>query len=250
MTHNRLRFRDPRTVARDIPGILDILFPRLTGGLVAWLNRRAYKFRELEPVSNDLVDQSQLQKAMLFELATARSEGILAGQLEPKWQDCIKIATERQSRYYDAKVPGEVADIDFEVAEHAAQNLVAMLFSVRGQHYDSKLEVRPLIPGMGWIASGTGDFALGRTLIEVKHTERNFGSGDFRQVLMYWILQYAWAIEHDTDVWSQCLLLNPRRNSAISVNFDTLLQAASVNSSRVEVCELLRSIVGHDLERR
>lgn len=250
MALKRLPFRDPRTVARDIPGVLDMLFPRLSGGLVASLNRQTFTFDGIKPVSNELIEQSQLQKAMLFELAVARAEHILAGHLEPGWGDCIQIAAKRQSRHYDAKVPGDVTDSDMEVAEHAAQNLVEMLRSVQEQHHDCQLEVSPVIPGMGWIASGTGDFSLGRILIEVKHTGRNFGSGDFRQVLMYWILKYAGAIEHDVDVWSDCLLLNPRRNSALLVNFDTLLQSASASSNRVELCELLRSIVSHDLERR
>lgn len=250
MALKRLPFRDPRTVARDIPGVLDMLFPRLSGGLVASLNRQAFTFEGLEPVSNELVDRSQLQKAMLFELAVARAEHILAGEQKPEWEECIQIAAKRQSRHFDAKVPGEVTDCDKSVAEHAAQNLVAMLRSVQEQHPGSQLEATPVIPGMGWVASGIGDFSLGRILIEVKHTGRNFGAGDFRQVLMYWILKYAGAIEHDVDVWSDCLLLNPRRNSALLVNFDTLLESASASSNRVELCELLRSIVGHDLERR
>ena len=84
----------------------------------------------------------------------------------------------------------------------------------------------------------------------MKHTDRNFVSGDFRQILMYWLLKYAASIERDVSVWSDCLLLNPRRNSALRVNFNMLLQAASANSNRVELYELLRSIVGQDLERR
>jgi hypothetical protein len=103
---------------------------------------------------------------------------------------------------------------------------------------------------MGWIATGTADFSLGSILIEVKHTDRNFVSGDFRQVLMYWILKYASSIEDDVDVWSDCLLLNPRRNSALLVNFNKLLLSASASSSHVELYELLRSIVGQELERR
>jgi hypothetical protein len=125
-----------------------------------------------------------------------------------------------------------------------------MLQRVQAQHPKAKLETSPEIPGMGWIATGTADFSLGSILIEVKHTDRNFVSGDFRQVLMYWILKYASSIEGDADVWSDCLLLNPRRNSALQVNFNKLLHSASANSSRVELYELLRSIVGQELERR
>ena len=71
MALSRLPFRDPRTVARDIPGVLDILFPRLTGGLVASINREAFTFDGLVPVSGELIEESQLQKAMLFEIAVA-----------------------------------------------------------------------------------------------------------------------------------------------------------------------------------
>lgn len=250
MALKRLPFRDPRTVARDIPGVLDMLFPRLSGGLVASLNRKAFSFDGIEPVSKEVVDQSQLQKAMLFELAVVRAEHILAGKQNPEWEICIQIAAERQSRHFDAKVPGEITESDKSVAAHAAQNLITMLQSAQEQHPGTQLEANPIVPGMGWIASGTGDFSLGKILIEVKHTSRNYGAGDFRQVLMYWILKYAGTIEHDTDVWSDCLLLNPRRNSALLVNFDTLLESASANSNRVELCELLRSVVGYDLERR
>lgn len=250
MALRRLPFRDPRTVARDIPGVLDVLFPRLSGGLVASLNRTAFKFRGITAVPDELVEQSGLKRAMLFELAIARAEGLLAGQLEPDWDECLSVAARRQSRHYDAKVPIAIADCDREVAEHSAQNLVAMLMSVKEQHPDAELETSPTVPGMGWIATGTADFSLGSILVEVKHTDRNFVSGDFRQVLMYWILKYASSIEGDAEVWTDCLLLNPRRNSALLVNFDKLLHSASTSSNRVELYELLRSIVGHDLERR
>ena len=93
-----------------------------------------------------------------------------------------------------------------------------------------------------------GDFSLGTILIEVKHTDRNFVSGDFRQVLMYWLLKYAASLEKHDTIWSDCLLLNPRRNSGLLVNFDYLSRSASENSSRIELFELLRSIVGLDLD--
>ncbi|TDX32014.1 hypothetical protein EV657_104212 [Rhodovulum visakhapatnamense] len=67
---------------------------------------------------------------------------------------------------------------------------------------------------------------------------------------MYGILKYASSIEGELDVWTDCLLLNPRRNSAFLVNFDKLLRSASASSGRVEVYEYLRFVFGHDLERR
>lgn len=249
MKPRRLPFRDPRTVARDIPGVLDVLFPRLSGGLVAALNRDAFHYSELVPVPSELVKQSQLQKAMLFELALARAELILEGYTEPDWDECIAIALERQSRHYDARKPDGIKETDQLVAGYAAQNLVSMLERA-SRSQGSPIVPRPVIPGLGWIASGTGDFAIGGVLVEVKHTDRNFLAGDFRQVLMYWLLKYASVVESDDAVWTDCLLINPRRNSGLAVNFDKLLQSASSNSNRVELCEMLRSILEHDIARR
>jgi hypothetical protein len=248
MALRRLALRDPRTVARDIPGVLDILFPHLTGGLVAFLNRGMFSFAEITPVPDELVERSYLQRAMLFELAIAQAEIILDGNGEPSWDDCLRVSTDRQRRYYDAKVPVQLDQCDMDVASHAANNLIAMLMSVQSQYPNMQLQRSPVIPGLGWIASGVGDFSLGSILIEVKHTDRNFVSGDFRQVLMYWLLKYSASIEQTDAVWSDCLLLNPRRNSGLLVNFDYLLRSASPGSSRVELFELLRSIVGRDFD--
>jgi hypothetical protein len=250
MAVRRLPLRDPRTVARDIPGVLDILFPRLTGGLVASLNRGMFSFAEIGPVPDELIERSHLQNSMLFELAVARAEFILDGESEPIWDNCLRVSADRQRQHYDAKVPVRLEQCDLDIASHAANNLIAMLMSVQSQYPNMQLQRSPVIPGLGWITSGVGDFALGSVLVEVKHTDRNFVSGDFRQVLMYWLLKYAASIETNDAVWPDCLLLNPRRNSGLLFNFDYLLRSASANSSRVELFELLRSIVGQDLDHR
>lgn len=250
MAFRRFPFRDPRTVARDIPGVLDVLFPRLTGGLVASLNRRMFSFAEISPVPEELVEQSHLQRAMLFELAMARAEIMLDGIGEPSWNECLRVSADRQRQHYDAKFPVRLEPCDLHIACHAADNLIAMLTSVQRQYPDMQLHRGPMIPGLGWIASGVGDFSLRSILVEVKHTDRNFVSADFRQVLMYWLLKYAASIEKHHAVWSDCLLLNPRRNSGLLVNFDHLSRSASENTSRVELFELLRSIVGQDFDRR
>lgn len=39
---------------------------------------------------------------------------------------------------------------------------------------------------------------MGDKLIEVKCSGRNFGSADYRQILMYWLLSYMASIEKDT----------------------------------------------------
>jgi hypothetical protein len=166
------------------------------------------------------------------------------------WDECLAIASKRQRRHYDARIPEKLEPSDILIADHAAQNLLAMLNSVQKDRPYTVLEHAPLIPGLGWVASGRGDFAIGSTLIEVKHTARNFGAADFRQLLMYWLLRYAWTIEGNSDVWSDVLLLNPRRNAALLVNYDHLLWSASASSNRVELVELLRSAVGRELDRR
>jgi hypothetical protein len=199
-------------------------------------------------VADELIEKSHLQKAMLFELAMARTELMLDGNGEPSWDDCLRVATDRQRQHYDAKIPVQLEQCDLDVASHAANNLIAMLTNVQCQYPNTEFQRGPMIPGLGWIASGVGDFSLGPILIEVKHTHRNFVSADFRQVLMYWLLKYAASIGTSEDIWTECLLLNPRRNSGLRVKFDYLLQSASSNSSRVELFEILRSVVGYDLD--
>ena len=250
MPFSRLPARDPRTVARDIPGVLDILFPRLTGGLVHALNATMFSFPGINPIPRKMIDGSSLQKAMMFELSVARAESELQGGEVASWDECLAIASKRQRRHFDARIPEKLEPSDILVADQAARNLVAMLNSVQSQRPSAILEHAPLIPGLGWVASGNGDFAIGSTLIEVKHTERNFGAGDFRQVLMYWLLRYARTVENNDNMWSDVLLLNPRRNAALLVNYDHLLRSASASSNRVELVELLRSAVGQDFDRR
>lgn len=249
MPARRLPTRDPRTVARDIPGVLDVLFPRLNGGLVKELNAKMFSFPGVSPVPAALLEQSRIQKAMLFELSVARTESELRGQVA-SWDECLATASRRQGRHFEARVPAKLESADIEAADHASRNLVAMLRSVQSQFPSEVLEHAPLIPGLGWVASGNGDFSIGAILIEVKHIERNFGSGDLRQVLMYWLLRYARAIECDDRIWSEVLLMNPRRNAALLVNVDHLLDLASASSNRVELVEFLRSAVGQDFDRR
>jgi hypothetical protein len=197
-----------------------------------------------------MIENSSLQRAMIFELSMARAENELRGGAVASWNKCLEVAAKRQRRHFDAHIPEKIESNDILVADHAARNLVTMLNSVRAQQPSEVLEHAPLIPGMGWVASGNGDFAIGSTLIEVKHTGRNFGASDFRQILMYWLLRYARAVENDGAIWSNILLLNPRRNAALLINYDHLLRSASASSNRVELLELLRSAVGQDFDRR
>ena len=250
MSFRRLPLRDPRTVARDIPGVLDILFPRLSGGLVSALNRKMFFFEGIKPVQEETIGESRLSKAMLFELSMARAESILNGRGEANWDYCLQVAAERQRRHYEVNVPDRLEQTDLVVADHAAHNLIGMLNRIRRQKPGAHLEPNPVIPGLGWIASGVGDFSLGSILIEVKHTERNFVAGDFRQILMYWLLKYADSIENNGNVWSEFLLINPRRNCGLMLDCDYLLQSASESLGRVELFELLRWIVAKDRDNR
>jgi hypothetical protein len=209
-----------------------------------------FAFDNISAVPDELIEKSQLQKAMIFELAIARAEGLLRGDVVPNWDEYFKTAWECQRQHYDARIPDSLNQWDIAAADRAAENLIAMLASLRAQRPSIKLEHSPLIPGLGWIASGNGDFALGSMLIEVKHTDRNFGSGDFRQVLMYWLLKYANSVENNGDVWSEILLLNPRRNAALLIDCEYLLRSASAQLNRVELVELLRSAVCQEIDRR
>ncbi len=246
MPRRRLPIRDPRTVARDIPGVLDAVFPRLTGGLVASLNRVMFAFPSLQRVPEELIEQSSLQRAMLFELAMARAEIILDGNHEPSWDECLRIAASRQRRHYDAKTPVQLHLRDQQIATLAADNLVVMLKSAKSQYPKEILVREPRVPGLSWIASGAGDFSLGPMLIEIKHTDRNFIAADFRQMLMYWLLKCAAAMEKNDHIWTDCLLLNPRRNSALLINFNYLSSAASENHGRIELLELFQAVVSQN----
>jgi hypothetical protein len=100
--------------------------------------------------------------AIVFELSVARAEGILRGDEAADWGEYLRTASQRQSRHYDARIPVALSEVDIEIAEHAAQNLTAMLTSVQAQRPGVALEQSPVIPSVGWVASGNGDFALGQ----------------------------------------------------------------------------------------
>lgn len=250
MSSRRLPIRDPRTVARDIPGIVDAIFPRIRGGLVADLNRSVTHLPDLAPIPDHMVLHSGVQPSMLFEVAVARAEQILLGVKIANWGQCLIEAAARQRKHFDAKIPEGLGAPDIDVAEWAAGNLIAMLKAASEMEGGREIECRPVIPGFGWIASGFGDFSVGNALIEVKHTDRNFVSGDFRQVLLYWLLRYASSLEGDGYAWSHFYLLNPRRNTALHLQFDYLTEVASGGLNRIDIYERLRALVGFDSDGR
>src|SRR3546814_12637821 len=125
------------------------------------LNATMFSFPGISPIPAEMIDKSRLQKAMMFELSMARAESELRGGMAASWDECLVVASKRQRRHFDARIPEKLEAEDILVAEHASRNLVAMLSSVKAQRPSAVLEPAPLIPGLGWVASGNGDFAIG-----------------------------------------------------------------------------------------
>ena len=244
MPYRRFPVTDPRTVARDIPGISDLIFPQLTPGLVSYFNKRARSCTGIEAVPYELVNASSLRRAMLFEVAFARGQQILNGQTEFDWDECLKVATIRQRRHYDALLPDSLGEVDMAVADWVGRNLAQMLDQVRFNYPSDELIHAPPLAGYQWISSSEGDFSLGTQLIEVKCTNRNFGSADLRQVLMYWLLSYASSIERDSNEWKKCTLMNPRLNHMVQISFDEIIDLSSAGRSKVEILEMFSFVVG------
>lgn len=238
----RLPFKDPRTVARDIPGICDVLFPRLLPGIVAYLNRQSEPTIGCTAVSSDLMDLTSTNAAMLFEVAYANVEQSLEGD-SPSWSDCLQIALERQKRFYDAILPERLTDGDIAVADATARNLLLSL-SFLADGSGQQISISPKIPGFHWISSGNGDFSVGDKLIEVKCTSSSFSASDYRQLLIYWLLSYSDALENDALEWKTAVLLNPRLNKFIEIEFSELVHIASGGRSKVEVLELFSTLIG------
>lgn len=244
MVFNRLPAKDPRTVARDIPGIFDALFPQLIPGVVAHFNRTAISFADCKALPDEFVKASDLNRAMLFEVAFARGEQLIAGIKEAHWDTCLKIAVERQQRHFDAKLPDALATADETVADWVAKNLVSMLNRIQATAKNHPLVRSPTIPGYQWIASGCGDFSLGTRIIEVKCTNKHFSASDYRQIVMYWLLSYASSIENGIPEWTNGILINPRLNYVLELSFDEIIAVIGAGRSKVELLELFSSMVG------
>lgn len=244
MAFDRLPAKDPRTVARDIPGIFDVLFPQLVQGIVAHFNRKAISFADCKVIPDGIVKASNLNRAMLFEIAFARGEQLIGGTEEADWDACLKIAVERQRRHFDAKLPDSLVTADKNVAEWVAKNLAAMLSQIQATAKSFPLVRSPLVPGYQWIASGFGDFSIGARLIEVKCTNKHFSASDYRQILIYWLLSYASSIEKGTPEWTNGILMNPRLNHFLEVSFDEIITVIAAGRSKVELLELFSSMVG------
>lgn len=226
--------RDPRTIARNIPGVLNAIFPRLTPGIVSLYNKSASSCPVIV-VPDDAIQASKLQKSLLFELAFAVGEQRLLCN-NPTWGECVATAIDRQSKFFDAISPLEISENDQRIALRVADNLVMMVKHV-ASYCNSAYGAAPVIPGFRWIASGTGDFFAGSTLIEVKCIAGNFSAADYRQVAMYWLLSYAAAVETGNHEWKTCALINPRVGKLVDINFDEFINLISGGRSKVEILQ-------------
>ncbi|WP_148714658.1 hypothetical protein [Chitinolyticbacter meiyuanensis] len=238
---------DPRTVAREIPGVFDEVFPQLTPGIVAHLNNLASPV-QVQPVLQELLLQSGLQRAMLFELGYVVGERLLEGEVVIDWPNCFAETLRRQRGYFDAKLPDQLSVLDQSLAETVGRNLAD---SMREMSRESgcSIVVRPKIPGLEWIASGYGDFALGNTLVEVKCTAKRFAAADYRQVAIYWLLSYAASIERNGAEWENFVLLNPRSGKKVVMKFEAFLSIVSSGRTKVDILQLFQSHVGSRLMR-
>lgn len=242
MAAKPLPAHDPRTIARDIPGLCDALFPLLAQGIVKTLNRQSVSVAGCEEISSNEISASNLQKAMLFELAVAAAEQLIAGAGAIDWRACLDVAVARQKKHFDATIPTGLTEADMSVALRVARNLVVMLRQIEA-NVPGCLARSPLIPGYQWIASGVGDFSVGTTLIEVKCTGKHFSSSDYRQILMYWLLSYAAALERGGQEFVGCVLMNPRLNLALKFSFKELVGLLGAGKSKVELLQVFSSMV-------
>lgn len=239
---------DPRTVAREIPGLLKEVFPQLTPGIVAHFNDGS-RILYVDRVSPGLLAASRLQRSMLFELAYAVGESLLLGAPSIDWDHCFALAVKRQSVYFDAQPPGQLGKADAAIAEIVGRNLARNLGDW-SRTRQQPLVIRPNIPGFEWVSSGQGDFSLGRTLIEVKNTVKRFSAADYRQVAIYWLLNYASAIEGRGEGWHDFILFNARSGEQVSMTYDAFLKVISSGRTKVEILQRFQTLVGNRNDQR
>ncbi|MFX1802074.1 hypothetical protein PWR66_00090 [Paraburkholderia sp. A1RO-5] len=238
---------DPRTVARDVPGLFEAVFPRLTASVVAYLNKRKSSVPGILPISAELVERSSLDRAMLFELGVAAGEMLLTSG-SANWEECKRVALARQRRYFDAELPDKITDVDQAIAERVGRNIATSIGQFAAERGQPAI-IAPLIPGLRWVSSGHGDFSMGSSLIEVKCSNRNFSAADYRQVVLYWLLGYAAAVENRGQEWSEGILLNPRLGHYVSFKFGEILHIIGAGRTKVEALQLFASMVGDDRSR-
>jgi len=238
---------DPRTVARNIPGVFDEVFPQLTPGVVAYFNKSELTV-PIQPLRPDLIRRSTLQRAMLFELGYTVGETLLSGAVVIDWPRCFAETLRRQRVYFDAELPDQLTEGDQLLAETVGRNL-ANTMTEMSRTSGHTIVIRPQIPGLEWIANGHGDFSLGSTLVEVKCTAKRFSAADYRQIAIYWLLSFSASIEGHSEEWQHFVLLNPRSGVQVSMKFDNFLSIISSGRTKVEILQLFQSLIGSRLTR-
>ncbi|TFH84899.1 hypothetical protein EQG41_20110 [Billgrantia azerbaijanica] len=234
---------DPRTIARNVSGIFDATFPQLAPAIVAHFNRSySRQIGGVIPVTTNVLDQSDLQRAMLFELSISAAEQLLDDAGAINWAQCLQEAGEKQRRYFDAQVPTSLGANDMAVAEQVAQNLIAGLSEI-AQKDQQPVEPAPHIPGFRWISSGAGDFATDQTIIEVKCSSKPFSTADYRQIVIYWLLKQIQAVENGLSYWRVGVLLNPRSGRLVEFSFDELINLIAPHHAGGAVLDVFRSII-------
>lgn len=237
MPRNRVLAYDPRTIAREVAGVIESVFPQLVPGMVLHFNRtHSYSDRNCSPVPSELIARTSLQQAMLFELGIAVGESLLAGEPKVDWDKCLREASGRQQRYYDAEVPDHLEFVDKQIASLVGNNLFIMLGAISAAE-ESTIVVQPRIAGYRWIASGAGDFATTKSIIEVKCSSKRFSTADYRQILIYWLLAYIESLEKGFPSWTTGILLNPRLNFSVKLNFAEFIPVVAFGKSSIEIVE-------------
>lgn len=236
----RLPFTDPRTLARDIPGVSEILFPGLVPGMIAGLNQTLMELESIEAVSEITLSRMSLAPAMLYEIASVRAEFLLDGK-ELVEEDYLAVALKRQSRFFDAQLPSKLTEQDKRLIESVASNLVSGLIELAN---GKAITIAPHIAGLEWVSSSQGDFCFEDCLIEVKCTSKNFSASDYRQVLIYWLLNFIYSLNnpHATS-WKFGIMFNPRKNKYVHVDFEELHRLVAGGRNVIETVELLQNTV-------
>jgi hypothetical protein len=242
----RYLISDPRTIAREIPGFFEAVCPQLRPGIVAYMNRTR-RVLGVQPLCDFEVAGSSLQRAMLFELGFAVGESLLERR-ELNWAHCLDVAFSRQRKYFDARLPDKISELDKRLALRVGNNIAFMVEDL-SRESSQTVVCRPPIPGLQWIASGVGDFSVGSTLIEVKCGKDNFSAADYRQIVTYWLLSYAGEIEGRCTEWVRGVLLNPRSGVIVEIDFSEFIGIIAAGRAKVEVLQSFISMIGVRGER-
>jgi len=239
---------DPRSVAREVPGLFEIVFPGLTPGLVAHLNATS---RGLDgvPLDDEDVRDTKLTAALLFEVTCVRVDRLFEMDHEAgSPQSCLAEAWRRQSRFYDVKRVDSISDHDWSVAKSVADSLHdALLETSRAS--GQPVVVRPPVPGCQWIGNSCGDYAIGDCIVEVKCISGNFSGADYRQVLIYWMLSLLADVEGCGKVWKNAILINPRRKLLVDLDLSRFLTIVGRGATHIEMMQRFLSVVGERLPR-